>query len=68
MGQIRKWWAVLSSSAVLTLYTGENEARALSSILLENYQARPASQAKSTGVFELFSPGNKTYQVGKAPK
>uniref|UniRef100_A0A0A9XFV4 Src kinase-associated phosphoprotein 1 n=1 Tax=Lygus hesperus TaxID=30085 RepID=A0A0A9XFV4_LYGHE len=62
MGQTRKWWAVLSPSAVLTLYSGPNETRALSTICLENYQARPASQGKSSGVFELFSPGNKTYQ------
>ncbi|KAF6208755.1 hypothetical protein GE061_014494 [Apolygus lucorum] len=62
MGQTRKWWAVLSPSAVLTLYSGPNETRALSTICLETYQARPASQGKSSGVFELFSPGNKTYQ------
>ncbi|RZF39711.1 hypothetical protein LSTR_LSTR003953 [Laodelphax striatellus] len=61
----KQYWAALVGR-LLFIYTSEKESKPVAEISVENYQARPVStkseSPKKDCSFEIFCPGNKTYQ------
>ncbi|XP_022208058.2 uncharacterized protein LOC111064613 isoform X2 [Nilaparvata lugens] len=61
----KQYWAALVGR-LLYIYTNEKESKPVAEICVESYQARPVAtkseSPKKDCSFEIFCPGNKTYQ------